>query len=267
MKPLSFLNTDQEKRDIIAAGTAAGIGSAFGAPIGGVLFTLEETSSFWDSAMTLRVVFCSLMATFFFNVMVAHDDLDSQVLVALGKFDNFSVQLVEVPIFIIIGILGGVLGAAFVKLHLRIEIFRRRFITPKSYLRVLEAISISIFMAVGHFLLLYFDPSCHPHSEHLLGEGMKLFCPEGQFSSASYITVGTAEHGLKQLLHGDPGSFPYPILTAYTIFWFFTTCWATGLICPGGILIPGLLIGAGWGRMIGRVVIAIFPQHVSFSIL
>ncbi len=41
---------------------AAGVAAAFNAPVGGLLFAMEDLSSFWSKRLSWQVFFCSVVA-------------------------------------------------------------------------------------------------------------------------------------------------------------------------------------------------------------
>ena len=52
------------RRNFTTAGAAAGVSAAFAAPVGGLLFAMEEVSSFWSLKLGWMTFFCSMLATF-----------------------------------------------------------------------------------------------------------------------------------------------------------------------------------------------------------
>lgn len=51
-------------RELVSAGVAAGIAGAFGSPVGGVLFSLEEACTHWSRNVAWRCFLCAAMASF-----------------------------------------------------------------------------------------------------------------------------------------------------------------------------------------------------------
>ena len=68
---LKYFRNDCDKRELAAAGAAAGVAAAFGSPIGGSLFAFEisRSSSFWSFGLTWKVFFCSSISTFVLNIL------------------------------------------------------------------------------------------------------------------------------------------------------------------------------------------------------
>uniref|UniRef100_H2YSM9 Chloride channel protein n=1 Tax=Ciona savignyi TaxID=51511 RepID=H2YSM9_CIOSA len=55
---------EAKKREVLSAAAAAGVSVAFGAPVGGVLFSLEEVSYYFPMKTLWRSFFCALTAAF-----------------------------------------------------------------------------------------------------------------------------------------------------------------------------------------------------------
>ncbi len=50
----------KDLQDFVSGGVAAGVSAAFNAPVGGLLFAMEEVSSFWRAKLTW-LIFCACM--------------------------------------------------------------------------------------------------------------------------------------------------------------------------------------------------------------
>ncbi|XP_072298731.1 H(+)/Cl(-) exchange transporter 7 isoform X2 [Eucyclogobius newberryi] len=263
-KMFEYFRRDTEKRDFVSAGAAAGVSAAFGAPVGGVLFSLEEGASFWNQMLTWRIFFASMISTFTLNffLSVYHEnpgDLSNPGLINFGRFESESLEynFYEIPLFIAMGAIGGLLGALFNFLNYWLTIFRIRYI-HRPCLQVMEAMLVAAVTATVSFTMIYFSTDCQPLVPESNEEyPLQLFCSDGEYNAMASAFFNTPERSVRSLFHSQPGSYNPLTLGLFTLTYFFLACWTYGLAVSAGVFIPSLLIGAAWGRLCGIMLASI----------
>ena len=118
---MEFYRNDEDKREIAAAGCAAGVSAAFGSPIGGSLFAYEisRPSTYWSFGLTWKIFFCSSISTFVLNILNSIKEgkgvlVINAGLIKFGTFNEKPYKISDIPAFIVLGAIGGVLGAVFI---------------------------------------------------------------------------------------------------------------------------------------------------------
>ncbi|KAF4092538.1 hypothetical protein AMELA_G00022090 [Ameiurus melas] len=265
-KIFEYFRRDTEKRDFVSAGAAAGVSAAFGAPVGGVLFSLEEGASFWNQMLTWRIFFASMISTFTLNFFMSFykgklGELSNPGLINFGGFTLESVQysIYEIPLFILMGAIGGVLGALFNILNYWLTIFRIRYVHRRC-LQVMEAMLVAAVSATVSFTMIYFSTDCQPLKDSSEEYSLQLFCADGEYNAMATAFFNTPEKSVRSLFHSPPGTYNVQTLGLFTLTYFFLACWTYGLAVSAGVFIPSLLIGAAWGRLFGILLPLVFPS-------
>lgn len=277
-----FFRTDRDKRDFVSGGAAAGVAAAFGAPIGGVLFSLEEGCSFWNQKLTWRTFFCSMSATFTLNFFLSGLDYSawgsfySPGLINFGVFKcaeeektNGTCRLwtaIDLFIFILMGIIGGLLGALFNYLNKCLTIYRMRHVNTKHYrAKIFEALLVAMVTTTVAFLAAMTLGNCKPVPAVLINQTSPniedtvrtYFCKEGYYNDMATLFFNSQEEAIKQLFHQQQGQFSLRSLGLFFICFFLLACWTYGTAVPSGLFVPCLLCGAAYGRFVSKLLVSV----------
>ena len=230
-------------REILTATAAAGVAVAFGSPIGGVLFSLEEMASYFPLKTLWRSYFCALVAT---AVLAAMNPFRTGQLVMFQIRYDRTWHFFEIIFFIFLGIFGGLYGAFVIHWNLKAQAFRKKYL-PKY--AITEAVSLAAATAILCYPNMFLRIDMTEMMEMLFKE-----CEGGE----DY-------HGICEAQHRWSTVFSLFIATFLRIFLVIISY---GCKVPAGIFVPSMAIGASFGRMIGILVQALyekFPDSQFFS--
>ncbi|KAL1643754.1 glycerol ethanol, ferric requiring protein [Diplodia intermedia] len=230
-------------REILTASAAAGVGVAFGSPIGGVLFSLEEIANHFPLKTMWRSYFCALVAT---AVLAAMNPFRTGQLVMFQvKYDR-DWHFFEVIFYIILGVFGGLYGAFVIKWNLRVQAFRKKYLAQYP---ILEATTLALVTAI----------ICYPNMFLRIDmtESMEILFRECE-GAHDYDEICERKHRWHLVF----------TLGAATVIRTLLVIISYGCKVPAGIFVPSMAIGASFGRMVGVLVQALydaFPDAGFFS--
>src|SRR5690606_5618180 len=103
--------SDRERRLLVIAGAAGGIGAIFRTPLGGALFVVEVLySDDLEADAIVPAVLSSVVAYSIFTSLFGEGELFETV-------SNYELDARELPLFVLMALLCGVIGLVFVQLH------------------------------------------------------------------------------------------------------------------------------------------------------
>lgn len=124
--------------ELLAAACAVGVASNFGAPIGGVLFSIEVTATYFAVRNYWRGFYASVVGAFVFRLLdVIKRNERTITAIFTTEFITFPFALSEMIVFAFIGVLGGLFGSLFVYFHRKLIDWRNQLKdSPRSCLAI-----------------------------------------------------------------------------------------------------------------------------------
>lgn len=255
-----YRRNEAKRREVLSAAAAAGVSVAFGAPIGGVLFSLEEVSYYFPLKTLWRSFFAALVAAF--TLRSINPFGNSRLVLFYVEFHT-PWHLLELIPFIVLGIFGGLWGAFFIRAN--IAWCRKRKTTKLGRYPVIEVLVVTAITAILAFPNEYTRIS----SSELISE---LFNDCSLLDSSKLCDYKNDDVNIT-----NGGTLPDRPASkgVYTALWQLSlalifkaiiTIFTFGMKVPSGLFIPSMAVGAIMGRLMGISVEQLAYYHHDWTI-
>uniref|UniRef100_A0A8C9Q4N4 Chloride channel protein 2 n=1 Tax=Spermophilus dauricus TaxID=99837 RepID=A0A8C9Q4N4_SPEDA len=234
---------ESRNTEMLAAACAVGVGCCFAAPIGGVLFSIEVTSTFFAVRNYWRGFFAATFSAFIFRVLAVWNR-DEETITALFKTRfrlDFPFDLQELPAFAVIGIASGFGGALFVYLNRKIVQVMRKQKTINRFLmrkRLLFPALVTLLIST-----LTFPPG---FGQFMAGQLSQKETLVTLFDNRTWVRQGLVEElepSSTSQAWSPPRANVFLTLVIFILMKFWMSALATTIPVPCGAFMPVFVIG------------------------
>ncbi|KAH9219758.1 chloride channel-like protein 3 [Leptodontidium sp. 2 PMI_412] len=240
-----FRNIDgneARKREVLSAAAAAGISVAFGSPIGGVLFSLEQLSYYFPDKTMWQSFVCAMTAAV---TLQAFDPFRSGKLVMYQVTYSTDWHGFEMVPFALLGVFGGVYGGLFIKMNMKVARWKKG--APWLPGPITQVVIVALLTALINYPNFYMRAQSSDLVYSLFAECSKVVDDQFGLCKTGSATVGTIF-----------------LLIFAAILGFFLASITFGLQIPAGIILPSMAVGALFGRAVGIIMEIWVHNHPNF---
>uniref|UniRef100_A0A8C3V051 Chloride channel protein n=1 Tax=Catharus ustulatus TaxID=91951 RepID=A0A8C3V051_CATUS len=251
-----------KQHEMLVAAQAVGVATVFGAPISGVLFSIEVMSPYFAVRDYWRGFFAATCGAFMFRLLAVFNS-EQETIAAVFKSNlkiDFPFDLLETFFFLILGIICGIVACAylFCQRWLMVAV-RKNQLTAKllatdkpvyTVLVVLLFASITFPPGLGQFMA----------SRLTMKEYLTSLFENRTWGLLTLNASGVAKPGELWQEWDHPSATIYGTLIFFLLMKFWMLILATTLPLPAGYFMPIFIYGAAIGRLVGEVVALLFPR-------
>ncbi|QPH16596.1 hypothetical protein C2857_001279 [Epichloe festucae Fl1] len=237
-------NNEARKREVLSAAAASGISVAFGSPIGGVLFSLEQLSYYFPDKTMWQSFVCAMTAAV---CLQAFDPFRSGKLVLYQTKYSVDWHGFEIIPYAVLGIFGGVYGGLFIRANMAVARWKK----SQSWLPgpIIQVLAVALLTALINYPNFYMKVQSTELVSSLFSE-----CSRVLDDPIGLCRTGTAS--AKTII----------LLIFAAVLGFLLATITFGLQIPAGIILPSMAIGALTGRAVGIVMEIWVHNHPDFFV-
>lgn len=255
------LENESRKVDILTAASAVGVSCTFAAPVGGVLFSIEATATYFAVRNYWRGFYSAICGAIMFRLLAlwfsAEETLTVLFKTNLRKETAYDVY--EMLPFVAVGAICGVLGALFVYVHKSIVLFIRRRKKLNTFLQkyrlvyptVVTLVIMSVLFPAGFGKYMAGGLSLREAANQMFDNRTWSTHEPNDFIEARFLEIWKG-----------PLDNVYVTLFLFFVMRFWMCAIATTLPVPCGIFIPSFTMGASVGRLFGEMMASCFPYGI-----